>query len=102
MTNIKSCNEILEIINTIYDIDNYLENSFGGAPYSTTEQIMLDALYKAIEALKKQLPQKPTFYGGNYYCPNCNTLVGCHSLIMKWDNAFCKHCGQAIDWSDNK
>ena len=52
----------------------------------------------ACKCIEKQIPQKPRFYNCNYYCPICDDLVGCHDTIMKWDNKFCKHCGQAIKW----
>lgn len=53
---------------------------------------------RIIEALEKQIPKEPRFYNCNYYCPVCDDLVGCHDIIMKWDNKFCKHCGQTIKW----
>lgn len=28
----------------------------------------------------------------HYYCPTCNAMIGKYP--------FCKHCGQALDWSD--
>lgn len=56
------------------------------------------ALDMAIETLEKQIPKKPRFYNANYYCPKCDDLVGCHDTIMKWDNKYCKECGQAIKW----
>lgn len=50
------------------------------------------------KALEKQILKEPRFYNCNYYCPVCDDLVGCRDTIMKWDNKFCKHCGQAIKW----
>lgn len=60
--------------------------------------ILLSNLYDVVKVLEKQMPKEPRFYNCNYYCPVCDDLVGCHDTIMKWDNKFCKHCGQAIKW----
>lgn len=32
----------------------------------------------------------------NYFCPNCNELVGDEGFKYK----YCPNCGQAIDWSE--
>ena len=56
---------------------------------------------KAIEALEKQIPKRPT---GSYpHCPYCNS-----DMIEIWMGGgfsetqlnYCPNCGQAIDWSD--
>lgn len=67
-----------------------------------------------ITALKKQIPKKPMFYDTKfrqrgqkygefvtienaYNCPNCNCTV--------WGtdkDKYCKHCGQALDWSEDE
>lgn len=65
-----------------------------------------DAIDTAIEALKKQVPMKPTVqnedeYVVNYKCPKC----GCR-FVSKIDGEFvagmhykyCYICGQRIDW----
>lgn len=53
-----------------------------------------DAIEIAINALEKDMPQKPIFdsyhYAG-YRCTNCNNTI-------PWGYKFCKHCGQALDW----
>lgn len=61
----------------------------------------------AIQALKKQIPKKPTpidyekyidvidnarFLRGAYWCPNCKHVVK--------SNSFCSNCGQALDWEN--
>ena len=54
-----------------------------------------------IEALEKQIPKKPHYYGdeddGKILCPNCET-----DLYDDRECGFnhCPYCGQAIDWSD--
>ena len=54
----------------------------------------------ALEAINKQIPQKPLHIHKNYYCPVCQE----DGWIM-WDDAipndmdnFCGICGQKIDW----
>lgn len=56
-----------------------------------------------ISALKKQIPQKPNIHGYregreintiSYTCPACNKHIGRED--------YCKHCGQALDWSDTE
>lgn len=57
----------------------------------------------ANEALEKQIPKKPNIHGYregreintiSYTCPICNKHIGREN--------FCKHCGQALDWSDTE
>lgn len=58
---------------------------------------------KAIEALEKQIPEKPIHITRNehstriigYGCPACHKDVIGSSF-------YCWSCGQAIDWSDEK
>lgn len=63
----------------------------------------------AITALKKQIPQKPTYEGDGYdengnliydsaYCPICNHEF--EEGINDWGCAFCQDCGQALDWGE--
>lgn len=56
-----------------------------------------------INALEKQIPKKPNIHGYregreintiSYTCPICNKHIGREN--------FCKHCGQALDWSDTE
>lgn len=56
-----------------------------------------------INALKKQIPRKPNIHGYregreintiSYTCPICNRHIGRED--------YCKHCGQALDWSEVK
>lgn len=61
------------------------------------------AFETAISALEKQIPKKPNIHGHregreinsiSYTCPVCNQHIG--------REKYCKHCGQALDWSDSK
>jgi hypothetical protein len=56
-----------------------------------------------VSALKKQIPKKPNIHGYregrevntiSYTCPICNKHIG--------RDAYCKHCGQKLDWSDTE
>lgn len=60
---------------------------------------------RAIEALEKQIPKKPTeidekedglFYVISFMCPSCDTSV----IGQPYKPKYCKHCGQKLDWGD--
>ena len=59
-----------------------------------------DAIELAVDALRKQIPQKAV---GNHYahmrCPACNHRIpsGGGSSSRRRDN-WCNYCGQKIDW----
>ena len=60
------------------------------------------AFKTAIEALKKQIPQKPTQsekqqvrYAMCFTCPSCGRDFSGTGIAD-----YCYHCGQALDWSD--
>ncbi len=67
------------------------------------------------DALRKQIPQKPTYVDTRfrnhgrrisdgssidkcYRCPNCWS----HIFHVFDSEKYCVHCGQALDWSDTK
>ena len=76
--------------------------------YPTSGYYMLcEALDIAIEALEKQLPKKVEIWNGQATCPNCKKLYGNMVDIKRlhpasWDFEYCKHCGQRLDWSENR
>ena len=61
----------------------------------------------AIEALKKQIPKKPIYYGDGYSdgklvydmaeCPTCGKYTF-EEDINDWGCNYCPECGQALDW----
>ena len=62
-----------------------------------------DDMHNAIVALEKQIPKKTNIHGYregrevntiSFTCPICNKHIG--------RETFCKHCGQALDWSDTE
>ena len=64
-------------------------------------KIIAKAYDLAIEALEKQIPKKPRETRCALMCSSCGhkiTEKGCKKL----NRLYCKKCGQAIDWSDDK
>lgn len=65
--------------------------------------ILCSALGCAVEALEKQIPEKPIkakehiMYSMCYICPNCQKNFGGTGIA-----SYCYHCGQKLDWSDEK
>lgn len=66
-----------------------------------------EAFEVAIEALEKQIPQKPYFgeplgYKGfnGYLCPICRNWLLYPDEIPNSRDSFCSFCGQKIDWSE--
>ena len=69
---------------------------------STLERIRNEAICKAVEALEKQIPKKPTRGKyGHTECACCGWIVEsfCGDLEKY---PFCPNCGQAIDWEVNE
>mgnify|MGYP006928128989 CR=1 FL=1 len=69
--------------------------------------MVADNAKTAIEALEKQLPKKVEIWNGQATCPNCKKLYGNMVDIKQlnpasWDFEYCKHCGQRLDWSENR
>lgn len=66
------------------------------------------ALQMAVEALEKQVPEKPDLEGDGYwdgelvydigYCPRCRQDYEIEYHTPK----FCWNCGQALDWDEIK
>ena len=58
------------------------------------------AFEKAIEAIDKQIPQKPQHNEHSfnaYICKICGNVVGIPKVFKK---VYCEECGQAVDWSE--
>lgn len=51
------------------------------------------AVELAIRALRKQKPRKCVKKDGYFVCSICRKLV-------VYDDAYCRNCGKAIDWSE--
>ena len=62
----------------------------------TFNELNREAKQMAVNALEKQIPQKPIFdsyHRAGYRCPNCNNT-------NPWGYKHCKHCGQKLDWNE--
>lgn len=81
-------------------------NLFKDHEYWADVSLIDEACEIAIEAIKKQIPQKPILSADGYAdgelvydiaeCPNCG-----HELDYESQEHHCV-CGQAIDWSGKK
>lgn len=71
-------------------------------------QEMIDALVMAKEALKEEWRVKKVNYSGDGYadghivydwaeCPSCGRTI--ENGDSEWEQPFCSHCGQKLDWS---
>ena len=71
--------------------------------------IPLKNMEMIVQTLEKQIPKKPTYEGDGYapdgtfvwdewLCPCC----GARYEVDYDDYDFCPHCGQKLDWSDEK
>lgn len=78
---------------------------------SNRKVLFFKAILKAVGALEKQIPEKPTYVDTRfrnlgrhisdgcsldkcYKCPNCK-----HHIFHVFDSEkYCIHCGQALDW----
>ena len=62
-----------------------------------------DELRLAMTALEKQIPKKPIkakehiMYSMCYICPNCQKNFSGTGIA-----SYCYHCGQALDWRNEK
>ena len=76
-------------------------------PQNPKKTLALQAMKQCKEALEKQIPkvvgdyrdvEDGTFYNIDFMCPAC----GCTVIGQPYKPGFCKHCGQALDWSDTE
>ena len=54
----------------------------------------------AIEALEKQIPKKPidAITSDNEFI--CMICPCCQEVAVEFNDAYCKHCGQKLDWGE--
>ncbi len=61
------------------------------------------AMKLAVEALEKQIPKKPIKAKEHIMCSMCYVCPNCQKDFSGTGIAsYCYHCGQALDWSDEK
>lgn len=104
----KKVREAIERIRKMRDAYNATLRSL---PQKTRERSdynnYVDAFLVAIEALEKQLPEKPIFEGDGFdelgdivfdewLCPLCNARYEVD--YQEYD--YCPSCGQKLDWSE--
>ena len=74
---------------------------FKGTVIKALEDLQQYRVIGTIEELKilkeKSVTKKPKFYAHNYYCAECDNLVGFSEF--GWQRfLYCDKCGQKIDW----
>lgn len=89
-----------------------LDSGFGTKPNESNTVYKNRKLYAelAINALEKQIPRKPKYYGDGYSggklvydyakCPVCGRDDFEYD-INNWGCNYCPDCGQALDWSES-
>ena len=84
----------MTIEEAIKDIKENIQPSVGGK-----------SLDMVIAALEKQIPKNPYdideregngFYYLGFMCPSCNKAI----IGQPYRPNYCKHCGQALNWSE--
>lgn len=94
--------EALKCIEDVLNSDYHYDESLG---YQLTSDDF-EWLEKAKEALKKQIPKKPSLHSFSesydtytyFKCPNLCDIY----CEVKNNMHFCSKCGQALDWSDTE
>ena len=87
--------EALDSIN--YDIS--VAQKFGDL---YADDVEVEALLVAAEALEKQVPKKPYDVNDDwsyFKCSTCGDEI--YSTSDFEDHKYCLHCGQALDWSED-
>lgn len=54
------------------------------------------------ESIYRLIPMKPFYIDGQKtgLCNNCHFEVDVGNYPFSYPDAFCKHCGQKLDWDD--
>ena len=97
--------EVIKICNTI-DFAASFSNPLG-LSLNTTKEELAESMRMAVQALKKQIVNKPTYEGDGYadghlvydtwICPCCEKRYE-----VDYDNYYyCPNCGQKLDWEDD-
>ena len=89
-------NEIKEAIAFFRNFNEYMSTRAN----TKSDIKMMDRHLLVIQALEKQLENRPIGKYTNYKCPMCCRRVrsGKWSSSFSRDN-FCQRCGQKLDWS---
>ena len=81
----------------IAEVEYY--NGFSGK--TAARQAITDACEIAVEAMRKQMPQKLICVEVEKCCPVCNEEICLIGDDGNYGN-YCYNCGQALDWSDEE
>lgn len=52
----------------------------------------------AIDCIGKQIPKKPIYDDGDYYCAECEEKL--ETYLFSRCISYCSGCGQAHDWNE--
>ena len=97
---------------TIEEAIDIIRKSYLVDANGDTDRNRIKANWMAVEALKKQIPQKPRKIKVEYancdsvwyptFCPRCfdNANIGLWDRLIDKETPYCRRCGQAIDWSE--
>ena len=69
------------------------------------EYKQLGTLEEVREEVERKQAKKIKIWNGQAMCPNCSKLFGnIHDIkkLIAWEMAYCKFCGQHIDWSEGE
>ena len=75
-------------------------------------QVHMETLELALEALEKQIPKKPiygeidyrtedNFLGKKINCGVCSENISYENSVIEYFK-YCSHCGSKIDWSEEE
>lgn len=94
--------EAIEIFRAIQDVLSEMMNNSKSEDSKKALEAIRDSPKLAIQALKKQIPERPLGGGNHKYrgkifiCRSCSGVVGVDD--MRAD--YCADCGQKLDWSE--
>lgn len=80
---------------------NYEEALEYAKSYITLKGIPIDskeATKCIVDALEKQIPTKPNYYDGRYFCAECGDEL--ETYLFSRCISYCNSCGKAHDWSE--
>ena len=93
--------ELDEAIEVLKDFAKQVKVKSDGA-YQTDKGMCACRL--SVEALKKQIPMKPTEINdecGYFECPACGELIYADGARFE-EHKYCLSCGQKLDWRNEK
>lgn len=79
-----------------------LINALDAIKKTLTEEIQLEAIWEAEDAIELRIPLKPikSKEGKTWRCPLCKKKLANIDASTRKNHRFCKWCGQRIQWED--